>query len=179
MCLLTNDRYKTYQKGFLFGHLGHAPGVGLGGTLGGLGGQKKFFSEIQPDLVCELLTSMAHATGHFFWSPPPGALGRGQKVKYYKISITKSISKIFKPNFVCLLTNERYKTYQTGFSFPHLGHAPGVGLGGTMGGRKTFFPQIQPDLVCELLTSMAHATVQFLGSPPPGALGKGQKVKYH
>ena len=25
-------------------------------------------------------------------------------------------------------TNERYKTYQTRFSFCHLGHAPGVGL---------------------------------------------------
>ena len=95
---------------------------------------KKIFYEIQPDLVCELLTSMAHATGQFFWSPPPWALRRGQKVEYHKISITKSISKIFKPNFVCLLTNKRYKTYQTGFSFRHLGHAPGVGLGGTVGG---------------------------------------------
>ena len=95
---------------------------------------RNFFSEIQPDLVCALLTLMAHATAQYFWSPPPGALGRGQKVKYHKISITKSISKIFKPNFVCLLTNERYKTYQTGFSFRRLGHAPGVGLGCTMGG---------------------------------------------
>ena len=61
MCLLTNERYKTYQTGFSFGRLGHAPGVGLRGTLGGLGGGglggvKKFVFEIQPDLVCELLT---------------------------------------------------------------------------------------------------------------------------
>ena len=51
-----------------------------------------------------------------------------------------SISKIFIPNFVCVLTNERYKTYQTGFLFCRLGHAPGVGLwalGG--GGVKLFF----------------------------------------
>ena len=41
MCLLTNERYKTYQTGFSLGCLGHAPGVGLGGTLRGLGGQKK------------------------------------------------------------------------------------------------------------------------------------------
>ena len=41
-----------------------------------------------------------------------------------------SISKIFIPNFVCVLTNERYKTYQTGFLFCHLGHAPGMGLWG-------------------------------------------------
>ena len=52
-----------------------------------------------------------------------------------------SISKIFLPNFVCVLTNERYKTYQTGFLFCPLGHAPGVGLLGTSGaqGVKQFF----------------------------------------
>ena len=57
MCLLrlTHERYKTYQAGFSFGRLGHAPGVGLGGTEG-VGGRQIFFSEIQPDLVCELLT---------------------------------------------------------------------------------------------------------------------------
>ena len=82
MFLLTNERYKTYQTGFLFGRLGHAPRVGLGGTEGGLSGKKKNVSEIKPDLVCELLTSIAHATAQCFWSPPPGAMGRGQKVKY-------------------------------------------------------------------------------------------------
>ena len=62
MYLLTNERYKTYQMGFSFGHLGHGPGVGLrvpwggGGWGGGLGGPKNFFLEIQPDFVCELLT---------------------------------------------------------------------------------------------------------------------------
>ena len=53
----------------------------------------------------------------------------GLKVQYNVISITKSISKIFVPNFVCVLTNERYKTYQTGFLFGRLGHALGVRLG--------------------------------------------------
>ena len=45
-----------------------------------------------------------------FLAPPPGALGRGQKVKYHLNSITKSVSKIFIPNFVCVLTNQRSKT---------------------------------------------------------------------
>ena len=63
-----------------------------------------------------------------FFAPPAGALGRDQKVKYHLISTTKSVSKIFIPNFLCVLTIERYKTYQTGFSFCTLGHAPGVGL---------------------------------------------------
>ena len=72
---------------------------------------------------------------HIIFSLPPGALGRGQNVKYY-ISITKSISKIFKTNFVHLLTNKSYKTYQTGLSFGRLGDAPGMGLGGTGGGGR-------------------------------------------
>ena len=52
-----------------------------------------------------------------------------------------SISKIFIPNSVCVLTNEIYKTYQTGFLFCRLGQAPGVGLWGTGGtqGVKHFF----------------------------------------
>ena len=74
-----------------------------------------------------------------FLAPPPGALGRGQKVKYHLISITKSNSKIFIPNFVGVLTNDRYKIYQTGFLFCPLGHAPGVGLWGTGGAQGVIF----------------------------------------
>ena len=54
-----------------------------------------------------------------------------------------------------------------------------LGVPWVVGGSKNFFSQIQPDLVCELLTWMAHATAQIFGSPPPGAFGRGQKVKYH
>ena len=71
----------------------------------------------------------------FFCPAPMGPWGGAKTsniIQYHKISITKLISKIFQPNFVCLLTNERYKTYQMGFTFSHLGHAQGVGLGGTI-----------------------------------------------
>ena len=50
-----------------------------------------------------------------------------------------SISKTLIQNFVCVLTNERYKTYQTGFSFCRLGNGPGVrlrGAGGAQGVKK-------------------------------------------
>ena len=77
---------------------------------------------------------MGRAMANLFWLHPRGP-DRGQKVKYHLISITKSISKIFIPNFVCVLTNEKYKTYQTGFSFCYLCHAPGVGLWGAGGPR--------------------------------------------
>ena len=103
----------------------------------------KPLDEIQPNLVCALLTSIGACNVKLFLgAPPPGSLGRGQKVKYHLISITKSISKIFIPNCVCVLTNERYKTYQTGFSFCPLSHALGVGIwgaGGAQGGSKKNF----------------------------------------
>ena len=82
--------------------------------------------------VCVCATHMNRVrNAKILLAPPPWVLGRGQKVKYHLISITKSVSKIFIPNFVCVLTNERYKTYQTGFLFCRLGHALRVGLGGT------------------------------------------------
>ena len=83
-------------------------------------------------LVCELLHESG-AQRHIFFASPPGALERNQKVKYHYISITKSISNIFKPNFVCFLTNESNTTYQTGFLFRRQGHVQGVGLVGVQG----------------------------------------------
>ena len=67
--------------------------------------------------------------------PRPWGPGERSKVKYHLISISKSSSKICVPNFVCVLTNERYKAYQMGFSFCRLGHAPGGGLWGTWGAQ--------------------------------------------
>ena len=42
MCVLTNERYKTYQTGLIFCRLGHATGGGLWGTGGAQGVKKKF-----------------------------------------------------------------------------------------------------------------------------------------
>ena len=73
---------------------------------------------------------------------------------------------------MCLLTNERYEIYQMGFSFGHLDHVTGVGLGGTctvgVAGPKNGFPDIQPNLVCKLnyMNGTCNRTI-FLGSPPP------------
>ena len=63
---------------------------------------------------------MGRATANCFLPRPgPGEGSNGQ------------ISLIFnnKVNFKDLYTNERYKTYQTGFLFCRLGHTLGVGLG--------------------------------------------------
>ena len=86
--------------------------------------------------------------GTIFWVPAPWGPGEGPKGQISLICITKSISKIFKPNSVYLLTYERYITYQTEFSFRRLGHAQGWDLGVPWGlGGQIFFSEIQPDLV--------------------------------
>ena len=105
---------------------------------------------------------MGCATAKIIFALPPGALGRGQKVKYYLISITKSVSKIFIPNVVCVLTNERYKTYQTGFLFCRLGDA--------LLNHWTKFNQIW----CVSYSNEWGLQRHFFR-----ALGRGQKVKYH
>ena len=150
VCVLTNERYKTYQTGCMFCPLGHA----LGWDLVCSGAKIKFRPVVCP--LCYLLlnhwmksnkircVSYSHELGAQGkkLAPPSGAVGRGQKVKYHLISIAKSISKIFIPNFVCVITNERYKTYQMGCMFCCLGHAPGVGLRGAGGAqmvKKYFF----------------------------------------
>ena len=121
--------------------------------------------------------------GNFF-APPPGALGKGQTVIYHLISITKSISKIFIPSCVCVLTNEKNKTYQTGFLFCCLGHALGCDFEVLRVQESNSVPssvrlsppksldQIQPNEVCELLTCMGRVTAKI-----NLALGRGQKVK--
>ena len=69
------------------------------------------------------------AQRHFVFGPAPWGPGEGSKGQIsfnfnYKVNI-------FIPNFVCVLTNESYKTYQMGFLFCRLRHALGVGLGDT------------------------------------------------
>ena len=122
---------------------------------------------------------MAHATTQFFGSQPPGALGRGQKVKYHLISITKSISKIFKSNFVCLLTIERYKTYKTGFSFRRLGHAPGVGLGGAGGQKFNFMNKVMWHIKLKGMSSRPGYTENFYPKIKLVTLRWGQRIEYH
>ena len=116
-----------------------------------------------------------------FLAPPPGARGRDQKIKYHIISITKSNSKIFIPNFVCVLTNERYKIYQMGFSFCPLGHAPGAGLWGARGaqGGQFFFKHGHVVYQIDKDDEQNRMQVKFLSECQTGDLGVRSKVKYH
>ena len=72
---LTHERYKTYQTGFSFGRLGHAPGVRLRGTVGkggGVWGSKNvfFFSKFN-QIWCVSYLHEWHMHRHHFWGPRP------------------------------------------------------------------------------------------------------------
>ena len=88
---------------------------------------------------------MGHAKAHFFcachWGPVEGPKSQISLNFNYKVNF-----KDFKPNFVCLLTNEIYKTYQMRFSFSCQGHVPGWDLGvwGRGGGLNS---EIQQNLI--------------------------------
>ena len=73
---------------------------------------------------------------HIFFALGPGEGPKGEMSLNFNYKVN---FKHFKLNFVCLLTNERYKAYRTEFSFCRLGHAPGVRLEGTVGVGGHFF----------------------------------------
>ena len=92
----------------------------------------------------------------------PRDLGSWGEVKYHLIAIKKLISKIFISNFVCVLTNERYKTYQTGLSFFYLGHDPGLGHRGPRG--HFFSNMFMWHIKSTGMTSRTECKYNFLGS---------------
>ena len=91
-----------------------------------------------------------------FFAPPHGALGTGQKVKYHKFQ------RFFIPYFVCVFTNERYKTNQTNFHSVAWVMSKGLDLGLLWGQQINSIclsvmlspakplDEIQPNLVCKL-----------------------------
>ena len=125
------------------------------------------------------------AQRRFVFGPAPWGPGEGSKGQIsfnfnYKVNI-------FIPNFVCVLTNESYKTYQTGFLFCRLRHALGWDLGILRGQNQIPscclsvmlsppkpLDEIKPNFVCELLICMGRATSKFFG---PRTLGPWGGVK--
>ena len=117
------------------------------------------------------------SNGTFFcpapWDPGEGPIGQ------IKLNIIKFQLQSQYQRFVCLLTNERYKTYQTRFSFGCLGHMPqgwDFGVLWGVGGPKKISPKIQSVWCVSYLHEWHMQPHNFLGPHPPGALGRGQKV---
>ena len=111
-----------------------------------------------------------------FWVPVPWGPGEGPKGQI-------SLNLNFKDFSTKLcVSSHKWKIYNISdrIFLPQPGSCPGVGLGGTVGGWgvKKNVSEIQLDLVCELLTWIAHAPAQFFGSPAPGAFWRVQKLNF-
>ena len=106
-----------------------------GGTLGHYGypGVKQFFFQTWSCSISNRRGWRAEQNAHNIFILGSNWWPSG-KVKR-SIIIYMSISKIFIPNFVCVLTNKRQKTYWTEFSFCCQGHAPGWDCG-MLGSQK-------------------------------------------
>ena len=78
LCVFSHMKdIKKYLTRFSFGHLGHAPGVGLRATVGGLGGQKNFFLKFN-QIWCVSYKN-GTCTGTIFWVLAPWGLDEGPK----------------------------------------------------------------------------------------------------
>ena len=151
------------------------------GVPWGVEWSKNFFSKIQTDLVCELLTSMAHARAQFFCPHPLGPWGGAKSSSIIKSQSLSQFQRFLNQTLCVFSQMKDIKHIRRDFHSVTwvMPQEWDLGVPWGVGGPNFFFSKIQPDLVCELLTSMAHSTAQFFLSPPPRALGRGQKVKYH
>ena len=162
--LLTNERYKTYQTGFSFSHLGHARGVGLWGTVGGWG--SNFFSPKFNQSWCGSYLLEWHMQLHNILGPrppppppPPPPLGPWGGAKRSNIIKSQLLSQFqrFSNQTLCVYSQMKdIKHIRQDFHLTVWVMAQGWdlgvlrGLGG--GGGVNFFSEIQPELLCDLLT---------------------------
>ena len=146
----------------------------------------KPLDEIQPNLMCEFNMNGV-CNSNFFGGHAPGGTGKGSKGQIsfnfkYKVNFNDFYTKLC----VCsYLTNERYKTYQTGFSFCCLGHDPGVGIWGAggvgrcPGGSKIiFFKHGHVAYEVNRDEKQKRVEVKFSSYGQTGDLGVRSKVKY-
>ena len=115
-----------------------------------------------------------HMQQHNFFSPHPlGPWGGAKRSNIIKSQSQSQFQRFFNQTLCVFSQLKDMKHIRRDFHSVAWVMPQGWDLGW---GSKNFFSQIQPDLVCELLTWMAHATAQIFGSPPPGwGLGEGPK----
>ena len=146
----------------------------------GLGVQKIFFPKFN-QIWCVSYLHEWHMQQHNFFVPhllgPWGGAKRSNIIKsHYKVNF-----KDFYTKLCCLLTNERYKTYQTRFSFGHLGHVcPRVWDLGCAGGQKlNFLNTVMWHIKLKGMSSRPRYTENFYPRIKLVTLRWGQRIKYH
>ena len=187
MCLLTNERYKAYQRGFSFGRLGHAPGVGLGAIVGGGGGggwglEVNFFFPKFNQIWCVSYYHEWHMQRHHFLGPSPlGPEGGTKRSNIIKSELHSQFQR-FLNQTLCIFSQMRlYNNISERIFIWPLEHAKGWDLGvpwGVGGSKKLCFPKFNWIWCVSYLHEFAHAPAQFFGSPAPGALGRGQNFYF-
>ena len=93
-------------------------------------------------------------TGTIFWVPAPWGLGDGPK-RQISLNLNYKVNfKGFKSKLCVSSPKLEIYNMSDGIFIRAPGSCPGVGLGGTVGGwgQKKKISEIQPDLVCQLLT---------------------------
>ena len=103
---------------------------------------------------------MGRATAHFFWPCPLGPWGGAKRSNIIKFQLQGQFQRFFN-QILCVFSHMkdikhiRQDLHFAAWVMPQgwdLGVPRGVGGGGGGGASNFFFSEIQPDLVCELLT---------------------------
>ena len=140
----------------------------------GLGVRWGFFSEIQPELVCELLTRMAHATG----PRPLGPWGRAKRSKIIKSHLLSQFQR-FSNQTLCVFSQiEDIKRIRRDFDSTTWLMPKGWDLGVLWGFWVNFFLKFNQSWCISYLHEWHMQQHSFLG-PAPWGIWEGPKVKYH
>ena len=118
---------------------------------------------------------MGRATAYCFGGPAPWGPGEGPKgqisLKIIKFQLQSQFQRFLNQTLCFFSEMKDIKHIRRDFHLVAWVMPQAWDLGIPWGVRGHFFSEIQPDLVCELLTSMSHATAQFLGPYTLGPWG--------
>ena len=171
MCLLINERYKTYQTGFSFGRLGHAPGGWTWGVPWGIEWSKKKKIPKFNQIWCVINLHQWHMQRHNFFVPTPWGPGVEPKGQNIIKSQSQSQFQRLLNQPLCVFSqlkdikHIRQDFYSVAWVMPQ-GWAFGVPWG--VGGPKTFYPKFNQLWCVSYLHEWHMQQHNFLG---PSLLG--------
>ena len=147
-------------------------------------GSKIVFSQIQPDLVCELhvLTLMAHATAHFFGPRLLGPWGGAKRSNIIKSQLQSQFQRFLKYKTLCVFSQMKdIKHISRDFYLvPWIMHAPGFGTWGCWGVKNLIFlNMVMWHIKLKGMISRPGYTENFYPGIKQVTLRLGQRIKYH
>ena len=128
---------------------------------------------------------MGCATAHFFFGPAPWGPWEGPKgqisLNIIKFQLLSQFQRFLNQTLCEFSQMKDIKHIRRDFHLAAWVMPQGWDLGVPWGvvGSKKKFPKINQIWCVSYLHEWHIQRHHFLGSPPPGALGRGQKVNYH